>query len=196
MDTFAITINGWHDFYILIGTASATLLGLLFVSLSLNINAISHPTSVDLRALAEQTFSSFIFVLLYAVIFLIPNQGEMGLGFPLLGVGAIGLGSTVIHFLMTRSTQPRVWGGSNIARRFITPLICHGMLIIIALTILFGETAGLYWLVSVMIILLVISSFNAWDLMLRLREPAQKPTNELRREHLEKSTSPNPKRTH
>jgi hypothetical protein len=31
----ADTLKGWHDFYLLVGTAWATLLGLLFVALSL-----------------------------------------------------------------------------------------------------------------------------------------------------------------
>ena len=31
----ADTLMGWHDFYLLVGTAWATLLGLLFVALSL-----------------------------------------------------------------------------------------------------------------------------------------------------------------
>ena len=35
MLTFAQTIEQWRDFYILAGTAAATLIGLLFVSLSL-----------------------------------------------------------------------------------------------------------------------------------------------------------------
>jgi hypothetical protein len=196
MDAFAITINGWHDFYILIGTASATLLGLLFVSLSLNADAISHPTNKDLRALAEQSFSNFIFVLSYAIIFLIPNQDQMGLGLPLLGVGGTGLGITLAHYLRTRTTLPRVWKGSNITRRFIAPAICHLVLIITAVNLMFGVTSGLNWLVPVMIVLIIVSSINAWDLLLRLREPNPEPRVELKGDHLEKPANPNPKRAH
>jgi hypothetical protein len=174
MNAFAQAIEGWHDFYILIGTASATLVGLLFVSLSLNADVISRRTNADLRALAEQTFSSFIFVLLFAVFFLIPYQDALGLGLPLLGVGGIGLFSTVRHFLKTRHTQPRVWRQGTIGTRFITPTICFVVLITIAVSVLLSNTSGLYWLVPVMIILMVIASFNAWDLLLRLREPHEK----------------------
>jgi hypothetical protein len=37
--------------------------------------------------------------------------------------------------------------------------------------VLLGKTGGLYWLVPVMILLIIDGSLNAWDLLLRLREP-------------------------
>jgi hypothetical protein len=46
-------------------------------------------------------------------------------------------------------------------------------LIIIAVSVLLGQTGGLYWLVPVMILLVVVASINAWDLLLLLREPAE-----------------------
>jgi len=174
MDAFAQTVQGWHDFYVLIGEAAATLLGLLFVSLSLNVVAITRKKNVDLRALAEQTFSNFIFVLLAALFFLIPHQERLGLGLPLLGTGGLGLFSTVMHFLMMRHTQPRVWRLGSVGIRFIIPAISFVILIIIAIFALSGKTGGLYWLVPVMVMLMVTSSFNAWDLLLRLREPVEK----------------------
>jgi hypothetical protein len=36
MDPFVQAVEGWHDFYMMIGTASATLVGLLFIAISLN----------------------------------------------------------------------------------------------------------------------------------------------------------------
>ena len=171
MNPFTQAIDGWHDFYVLIGTASATLVGLLFVSLSLNAEAISKKTNADLRALAEQTFATFLFVLLFAVIFLIPNQDHLGLGLPLLCIGGIGLFSTVSHFLSTRHSEPRQWGRGGIANRFIVPTVCYIVLLIIAVTVLLGQTGSLYWLVPVMILMVLTSSFNAWNLLLRLREP-------------------------
>jgi hypothetical protein len=90
MDAFALAIEGWHDFYLMIGTEAATWVGLLFVSLSLNADAIAHPTNTDLRALAEQTFSTFVYILSFAILFFIPHQVPLGLGLPLLVVGGFG----------------------------------------------------------------------------------------------------------
>jgi hypothetical protein len=173
MDPFSAAVDIWHDFYLMIGTAAATLVGLLFVSLSLNADAIILPANSDLRALAEQTFSTFLYILSFAIFFLIPHQEPLGLGLPLLAVGGIGLYRTVRNFFRTRPSQTRVWGRGNLALRFITPLICFFALIIISISVLIGRTGGLYWLIPVMISLVVAASINAWDLLLRLREPRQ-----------------------
>jgi hypothetical protein len=86
MDAFLQIVDGWHDFYHVIGDASAALIGLLFVSLSLNADVIIKKSNRDLLILAGQTFMSYFCVLMYAIIFLIPNQGPRGLGLPMLGV--------------------------------------------------------------------------------------------------------------
>jgi hypothetical protein len=72
MSEFSVAVAGWHDSYILVGTAAATLVGLLFVSLSLNANEIAREANADLRVLAAQTFTSFLIVVMLAVVFLIP----------------------------------------------------------------------------------------------------------------------------
>lgn len=171
MDAFAQAIAGWHDFYLMIGTAAATLVGLLFVSLSLNVDVITRKANGDLRVLAAETFNSFLCVLLFAVLFLIPDQGPMGLGLPLLGIGGYGLLRTVAWLFEARRMQPRAWGKSDVAQRFVIPTLCFGALVIIAISVLESQTRGLYWLIPVMIMLIVTASSNAWHLLLRLREP-------------------------
>ena len=171
MDAFSLAIEGWHDFYLMIGTAAATLVGLLFVSLSLNADAITRRTNANLRLLATQTFTSFITVIMFAVLFLIPNQLPLGLGLPLLGIGGYGLYNVVSQYRKARLSPPRSWSRGSIARRFATPILCFTVLMVIAVTVLLGQTDGLYWLVPVMILLIVAASGNAWDLLLGLREP-------------------------
>jgi hypothetical protein len=175
METFAQTVAAWHDFYLMVGTAAATLIGLLFVSLSLNVEVITRKSNADLRALATHTFGNFMSVLMFAVVFLIPSQVPMGLGVPLLGVGAYGLYNTVSHFIETRRAGPRLWRQGGLARRFAMPFLCFALLMVIAVSVLFGRTCGLYWLVPVMILLLLSASRNAWDLLLRLRHPLERP---------------------
>jgi modulator of FtsH protease len=171
MDTFAQAVEGWHDFYLMTGTAAATLVGLLFVSLSLNVEVITHEANADLRMLATQTFTSFLNVTMLAVIFLIPHQVPLGLGVPLLGISVYGLYETMGRLLKTRRARPRAWGRGGIARRFIIPIVSFVALFAIAVSVLLGQIGGLYWLVPVMILLIVAASLNAWDLLLRLHEP-------------------------
>jgi len=74
------TFVSWHDFYLTMGTASASLIGLLFVALSLNLDAIMGESRDHVRAFAEQAFNSFSTVLLIAVCFLIPQHTANDLG--------------------------------------------------------------------------------------------------------------------
>jgi hypothetical protein len=171
MDTFAQAVDGWHDFYLMIGTAAATLVGLLFVSLSLNVDVITRQDNAELRVLAAQTFTGFLNVVMLAVLFLIPSQVPLGLGLPLLGISGYGLYETVGRFLKARRGRPRAWGRGRVAHRFVVPTFCFVAILAIAVTVLLGRTGGLYWLVPVMISLIVAASRNAWDLLLGLREP-------------------------
>jgi len=171
MDAFAQAVEAWHDFYIMVGTAAATLIGLLFVSLSLNASVIRRKSNADLRALAAQTFGNFLSVLMFAVVFLIPSQVPEGLGLPLVAVGGFQLYNTVSRLLEARRMGPRVWGRRGLTLRYVIPGVCFATLMIIAASVLLGRTGGLYWLVPVMILLLVAASRNAWDLLMRLGPP-------------------------
>src|SRR5438309_9300905 len=66
---YPVAASGWHDFYILAGTASATLVGLLFVGLSLHLRIVV--TTSEVRSLARVTLANFgavLFVSLFMVI--------------------------------------------------------------------------------------------------------------------------------
>jgi hypothetical protein len=171
MDAFAKAVNGWHDYYHVIGDAAAALMGLLFVSLSLNADVITRKSNADLRALAGQTFSSFMCLIMFALLFVIPDQGPHGLGIPMLGIDLILIFVTVRRILDTRHKRSRRWCRGTLAFRFILPIICLVAVLVIAITVLLGMTAGLYWFVPVTILLLFYASLNAWDLLLRLRRP-------------------------
>jgi hypothetical protein len=179
MDTFAQAVEGWHDFYIMVGTAAATLVGLLFVSLSLNADAITRPENADLRVLATQAFTGFLNLVIFAILFLIPDQGPRGLGLPLLGVSAYGLYETAARFLKTHPWRRRFWGKGSVGFRLVVPMLGFVTLLIVAVSVLLGQTGGLYWLVPVMILLVVSASGNAWDLLLRLREPPMEPDRQV-----------------
>jgi hypothetical protein len=163
-------VNGWHDYYHVIGDAAAALMGLLFVSLSLNADVIAHKANADLRALAAQTFTNFICLILFALLFEIPDQGPLGLGLPMLGIDLLLLYITARHILDARRRRSQRWGRGILAFRLILPIFCLVTVLAIAITVLLGISDELYWFVPVTILLLVNASLNAWDLLLRLRK--------------------------
>jgi len=75
-------LAGWHDFYILAGTAAATLVGLLFVGLSLHLQIVV--TTSEVRSLARVTLVNFAAVVFLALFMVIP-EGATSAGLQLIG---------------------------------------------------------------------------------------------------------------
>ena len=78
--SFEDAIAGWHDFYMLTAGAAATLLGLLFVAVSLNLRLFTDPSQPRFRADASVTFSSYLYLVLISLIFVAPNPDRTRLG--------------------------------------------------------------------------------------------------------------------
>src|SRR5438445_501619 len=69
---YPVVASGWHDFYILAGTAAATLVGLLFVGLSLHLRIVV--ASSEVRSLARVTLANFGAILFVALFMVIPQD--------------------------------------------------------------------------------------------------------------------------
>lgn len=79
----------WHDFYATAGGASAALVGLLFVGVSIHLDeVVSRP---DVRATARGAFQSLIAILIVALVVLVPQIDGQSLGWTLVGLGAAGM---------------------------------------------------------------------------------------------------------
>jgi hypothetical protein len=74
MDAFSTRIQEWQMFYATLATATATLVGLLFVSLSINIDLINQPQNAHLLIRARQAFASFLYILTISLNFLIRTR--------------------------------------------------------------------------------------------------------------------------
>jgi hypothetical protein len=167
MDT--ATLASWHDFYSTMGTASASLIGLLFVALSINLEAITGGSRDELRAFAEQAFLSFSLVLLIAVVFLIPTNAPDSLGVAFLVLGIV----SGVRMLLR---APAIWRGrrdrlGQVAFwRFILPAADLVGLVAAALGFILDQPSALYWLVFVIIGLLLSAARSSWDLLVRVSE--------------------------
>lgn len=173
MDTFAQTVMSWHDFYIMTGTASASLLGLLFVGLSLNLEIISRQENTSLSGLATQTFGNFLYVLFLSITMLVPDQTPVGVGLPLLIMGFYG---TLINgrALVSAVRKPNpAWGAGYIFWRFVGPVLSFIGLLIISFYAFQGNGLMLYWLIAVIAVLLLVATRNSWDLLVRARAPSK-----------------------
>jgi multidrug transporter EmrE-like cation transporter len=174
MNAFVESIDSWRDFYMLPGSASATLVGLIFVAVTLHIDVIAEAKkSSDIRMLAEEIFINFLMILSFAFIFLIPSDTPTGVGYPLLILGTIQIVHTAIlwlRFLRSRG-EHRVFASSMILSGLLIPnTICYLTLIVIGADVLQGGTHYLGWMVMVIVWLTISAVKNTWHLMMRVAE--------------------------
>jgi modulator of FtsH protease len=160
-------VERWHDFYLTAGGATAALVGLLFVALSLHLRSVA--ANPGLRSLARQTFTSFLAVLMISLFVLIP-QTLVPLGIELLFVGALVLAEMLPRL---RSVVGRRRGSQRLSLR--TQLLRSGFaslaylgILGVGLAFLLRQSDGLYWLVAVVVILILTAVRNAWDLLVEL----------------------------
>ncbi|MDQ3781291.1 MAG: hypothetical protein M3354_12210 [Chloroflexota bacterium] len=101
-DVFAANLAEWSDFYVLTGTAAATLLGLVFIALSLRPGVMADHGPIGLRVFAGQTFGNLLIVLVIALICLIPHQSPETLGVTLLLISLFDLMRAAHRFRTVR----------------------------------------------------------------------------------------------
>jgi hypothetical protein len=66
-EALAQPLQRWHDFYLLVGGAAATLVGLMFVAISLGSRLITEQSIPGLRVFVTPTIIHFIYVLVIAI---------------------------------------------------------------------------------------------------------------------------------
>jgi hypothetical protein len=87
-DSVAELFHDWHDFYVLVGTASATLVGLMFVALSIGSSIFNEKKRAGMRAFITPTVLHFAAVLFACLIIVMPTHSWQTLG-SVLGLGAL-----------------------------------------------------------------------------------------------------------
>jgi hypothetical protein len=169
VQNYSEIVAGWETLYLLVGTAAATLMGLLFVAISINVEKFQQAMRMDLRNFGALTFNSFFYVLLVAILFLTPGLGWRGTGVVLLLLGVVDLTNALLQLR-------RAKGAGNADRReevesrFTFPILCLVALVISAVLILFRVSASLYVVSLAAVLLLGAASVNAWLLLVRADE--------------------------
>ena len=160
---------GWHDFFLASAGASAALLGLLFVGVSINLSAITGEERVDLRARAGQAFANLIFVLVIALLMLIPDPdpGSIALGLAVVtGLGFVRVAQNLYPLFQSR-TRFRNW--LQPARRIGWTVIADLVLVFTALRIWSSaDVAVIENLVTVVFVLMVGSADVAWAMLVEV----------------------------
>jgi len=166
-DAFAATVLGWHDFFLAAAGASAALLGLLFVGVSINLSVIGADERVDLRARAGQAFTNLVFVLLIGLIMLIPNPDPRFLAEVLGFVAAVALIRVALTVLGLIRVRAHARDRYSTLRRIGWTAVANLVLAFTAWR-LWDSTGGadvIVNLVIVVVVLLIGAADIAWEML-------------------------------
>ena len=166
---FPELVKEWETFYLMVGTAAVTLIGLLFVAISIHIENFHRKTSTELHQFATLTFNCFFYVLLMAILFLVPRLSPLELGIPLLLLSGLGIVNMLIQKTRVKKIQAKRQN-RQIANRFNVPIACLAGLLIVSSGIMFQITLSLYGMILVIIFLLASASQNAWALLVQIED--------------------------
>ena len=161
MNEFSQMLQSWQTFYATIASASATLAGLLFLSLSINRARLDEHA----RRFARGTFGNLICVLVLSLLFLVPNQEPIGLSVGLLAFGVAVLMAHIVESLsLSKQSQ---FSAIAIARLVALPMVLSVAIIVVGVMVYLHRPSAMYWPIAIIGLLLGSASWNAWDILLK-----------------------------
>jgi hypothetical protein len=159
----AYTAAAWHDFFMAAVGASAALLGLLFVSLSINIQTILKYPFLPGRAAA--TLGILLVVLVVCFLGLAPHEGAMTFGWEIVAVSLMSSGQTIWTSIHRRRSGDRLsWTLFSLAQLLI-PVVA---ILIGGVSLIAGAGGGIYWVLVGTALVFVAASINAWVLLVEI----------------------------
>ena len=162
---FAYSTSAWANFFVAEVGASAALVGLLFVAVSINLTKIIEYPSLPGRAF--EALIVLVVVLFSATFGLVPGQSTAALGVEVVITAAVGWATTILIQLAARreANAPRSWMVSRVAATQVAtvPMIVAGV------SLLFERGGGLYWMVAATIGSFLAALVDAWVLLVEIQ---------------------------
>jgi hypothetical protein len=156
----------WHDFATAFVGAAGALLGLAFVAISFNLDAILKDTTLPGRAI--ETLVCFAYPLAGGLLLLMPglSNRSLGIGQAILAVGLAGM---AVHDL------PRWWKSERAdplswRLTYLAPgVLISALAIIGAVASMTASVGGLYWVAAAMAVATGAGIINSWILLVEIK---------------------------
>jgi len=160
-------LHAWHEFYILVGTAGATLLALLFVAVSLGTGFLSNKDQRGTRTFMSPVVIHFTTVFFLSAVCLVPSHGPVFF--------SVLIGTTAVVGLLV-SVVITVWVIRTDLTQYMQDYFAYGLLPALAYLALLGAAVMIYqkWSYALevlggsLLLLAVVNIRNAWDLTLSM----------------------------
>src|SRR6266700_6721975 len=174
----------WHNFYSIIGTAAATLTGLMFIVVTLiaGRRVRVSPSSSGIATFSTPSVVHFGAALLVAAILSAPWQALWPAG---LLLGLAGLGGATYVIIVLRRVLRRVLRQTDYQPvledwlwHTVFPLVSYTALVVAALLLPGYPAPALFVIAAATVLLLFIGIHNAWDnvtyIAIELTQPENK----------------------
>jgi hypothetical protein len=177
--SYGVALQSWHDFYSIVGMAAGSLVGLLFVGLSLHLRVVV--THEDVRALARVTMASLGLSLVLALFMVIPETNDpSSTGWDVVGVGVASVAIIGRPLVSGIRSSHRALSLVHLILRFGLTIATFAAAVVAGAIFVSGDyQAGFSWLVGVSVSLLVTALRNSWDLLVTVGAasigPAESP---------------------
>jgi hypothetical protein len=160
------SIADWSTLLTVEAEAAATLTGLVFVGVSINLDRImEYP---GLSGQAAESILQFLEVFLISMVVLIPSQAERALAIELLAIGVLFwvLQITVqIRYLLSRAGHPLWW----FVLRAVLSQCATVPYWVAGIALLMGLSGALYWLMPGFVFSFAAGILGAWVLLVEVR---------------------------
>jgi len=161
--------DGWHDLYVMLGSSTAALLGLLFVAASLHLDEIVKNPVFERRV---RNNTRHMLVLLVEAALILTPQPPAWLGSELAAVNLLGLwipASFTYRSLITSRDEARRGGwGLHRAVAYMTGYLLG---ITAGVALVARASCGLYLVTASYIIILASVVLNAWTILMGISQP-------------------------
>ena len=158
----------WANFFEMIGGAAATLLGLLFVSTSVNAKAILSDAHRHSRRLAEQAFQNYLVILIVSLGAMLPRPSIWGFSYFILGGSAVWAVWVVIRVAEALRDGAQDGSRFKLARRYTASLIGFALLVYSGGRMAIAHEDMIDFTAVGLLILLISATIVSWELLLSI----------------------------
>jgi len=170
----AAALERWHDFFVLVGTAGATLVALLFVAVSIGTGFLTEQRAAPTRAFYSPVVLHFTAAFFIAAVGLIPAHSAVLFAGAVAVAALIGGGASIFATVQLLRNSWTSYVQDHLAYGLL-PAMCYGVLLIAAYMILKEAPYALDVVGGTLLVLMIVNIRNAWDLMLSMvRHQAEK----------------------
>jgi multisubunit Na+/H+ antiporter MnhG subunit len=160
-------LESWHDFFVLVGTAGATLLALLFVAVSLGAGFLSNRKTDATRAFFSPVVVHFSAVFFLSAIALVPGHRPVFFAIVITLCALTGLCFALFATIQLLRHDWTRYKEDHIAYGLL-PTICYAGLLVAAAMIWMENEFAVDVVAGALLVLLLVNVRNAWDLTLSM----------------------------